>query len=88
MSITIQQCPECRTNKDEASYDLWEGLAGPNCLMCKGSGFVEKDPEKRWKNDRELEKILDKIDIMEEAGIYWEVVSEDELQQWRKNDRD
>ncbi len=85
--ITIQQCPACRKNKEEIHRDKWKPAADPNCPKCKGSGHNEVDKEKRLAMDREIDDMLDKCDVMEDAGLSWDEIdsmSDEEFEKWTR----
>jgi hypothetical protein len=80
--ITIQQCPACRKNEEELPNDQWEAAADPNCLQCEGSGHNEVDKEKRLEEDRKMNDVLDKMDLMDTAGIDCYAMSDEEFERW------
>ena len=80
-AITIGPCPKCLPG---SKVPLKERHlhANSNCSECKGEGTVEIDKEKRWEEDLKNEAILDKVDAMEDAGIDWKKMSDEEFEKW------
>lgn len=82
-AIIIQQCPACRTNKENIPRAQWKSVADPNCPDCKGGGTTEIDKEKRLENDRMINEVLEQTSLMEEMGIDWVSMSDEEFEKWK-----
>ncbi len=84
-AIILSNCSIClKDYKGPLSQEERERLADPDCPQCQGWGYYEskEDMMKRSVEQRACDDVLDKVDAMEDVGLDWEKMSDEEFEEW------
>lgn len=88
-AIILSNCSIClKDHTGSLPQDKRERLSDPDCPQCQGSGYYEtkEDMIKRSIEQRACDDVLDKADAMEDAGLDWDSMSDEEFDRWTMED--
>ncbi len=88
-AILLSNCSIClKDHISPLSLEECERLADPDCPQCQGSGLYEpkEDMIKRSIEQRACDDVLDKADAMDDAGLDYNKMSDEEFDQWTMED--